>query len=666
MFCSNCGKTLRSDDNICPHCKATVGESRFEGQPYTGAQIKTKPGEAVRLPANHTKTTYMGKDSASENEVDARTTYRATSEQVYSYDEAEVEAEAEIYNEDFAGVKTPAPEKQETESSAETVYAEEPLNSTEADGAVKAEDKYADEEAEYTDEEIVIDLGDPEYEEALANEEAFEEVIEKQDASESFDFEDDKPASRRERRSQKRQKAEEEADEDQELIDSLNDEELEELKEALNPPKKKARKKAKVQKKTEEELLDEEMFEELRARDLNLDDDEEFRLNMEKYAQSGRYDKPAQQESAPRKAEKFKPGKENAAPAKAKKPLFGFLKKREENFDLENLEEETFEEIDDENAFNLNDLPEMDEIPVDDQEYAGEDISDEELEGIELSEEEMEFDERRKPLSPKAIAIIKYACASILVVAVLVGVIMGLSYITEKTKKAPIDGVTYDLYLSGIELMQHRASDTYQNEILKSYDGMASSMIAITARISDDLDSISKMMPEDPDVNDERFITALKAIQNSINNSITNDMLAVSDSTKAAEIKEAESAERWQSVRDMVTALTGATSNAQLDAIIKGERVEVIQQATPVPVQTSTPVPYSTLASGSEGSAVRKLQQRLADLGYLDGEIDGDFGKKTKTSVQLFQQAAGLEVTGIADENTQILLFSDEAPKKSK
>jgi len=212
--------------------------------------------------------------------------------------------------------------------------------------------------------------------------------------------------------------------------------------------------------------------------------------------------------------------------------------------------------------------------------------------------------------------------------------------------------------------MQYRASDAYRNDVMSAYDGMATSMMAITARITDDLDAIGKMTPENPDVNDARYIDALKTIQNSINNSILNDILSVSSADKTAEEKEADSAQRWQSVRDMVTTLSGATSNAQLDAIIKGERIEVIQQATPEPEATATPVPYTTLANGSEGMAVTRLQQRLADLGYLNSEIDGDFGKKTKTAVQLFQQTAGLEVTGIADPETQKLLFSADAPSK--
>ena len=634
MFCSNCGKTLKSDSSVCPHCKNTVGESRFEGLPYTGAQVKTKPGEAVRLPANHTKTTYMGTNPAQQSEVDARTTYRATNEQVYAYDEAEP-----LYDEEFEkNVDRPVHAPEAEEEIREEVY----------------DDQSALEETEETmADEMSFDAGG----------EAEKTPIEDEDDL-SFDDEEEEKPARRERRAKKSKANESEMDEDQALIDSLNEEELEELKETLSPTKKKVKK---ARKKTEEELWDEEMLEEIRARDVDVDDDdEEIRLNMEKYAQSGRYDRTPQAQSVPEKEPKQKKNKEKKL-ALPKMPRLSFLKKREENFDIEDIEEidETpYEEIDDENAFNLNDLPEMDETPIDDQEYEGEELTDEELAQMELLGDEIEFNERRKPLSPKMIAIIKYACASILVVAVLVGVIMGLSYITDKTKKAPIEGVTYDLYMSGIELMQYRASDAYRNDVMRAYDGMATSMMAITARITDDLDAIGKMAPENADVNDARYIDALKTIQNSINNSILNDILSVSSADKTAEEKEAESAERWQSVRSMVTTLSGATSNAQLDAIIKGERIEVIQQATPEPEATATPVPYTTLANGSEGMAVTKLQQRLADLGYLNSEIDGDFGKKTKTAVQLFQQTAGLEVTGIADANTQMILFSADAPRK--
>ena len=72
---------------------------------------------------------------------------------------------------------------------------------------------------------------------------------------------------------------------------------------------------------------------------------------------------------------------------------------------------------------------------------------------------------------------------------------------------------------------------------------------------------------------------------------------------------------------------------------------------------------YATLQKGSKGSDVRALQQRLKDLGYLKGGVDGDFGKGTAGAVSAFQQKAGLEATGIADDATQKALFADDAPR---
>jgi len=45
MCCSNCGKTLAPDASVCLYCKNPVGESRFEGTPYTSAQKHILPGE---------------------------------------------------------------------------------------------------------------------------------------------------------------------------------------------------------------------------------------------------------------------------------------------------------------------------------------------------------------------------------------------------------------------------------------------------------------------------------------------------------------------------------------------------------------------------------------------------------------------------------------------
>ena len=46
---------------------------------------------------------------------------------------------------------------------------------------------------------------------------------------------------------------------------------------------------------------------------------------------------------------------------------------------------------------------------------------------------------------------------------------------------------------------------------------------------------------------------------------------------------------------------------------------------------------YSTLEEGSEGSAVRTLQERLKKLGYYNGSVDGRFGEGTSAAVMAFQ-----------------------------
>ena len=65
-----------------------------------------------------------------------------------------------------------------------------------------------------------------------------------------------------------------------------------------------------------------------------------------------------------------------------------------------------------------------------------------------------------------------------------------------------------------------------------------------------------------------------------------------------------------------------------------------------------TSVDYLKL--GSSGSAVKDLQNKLKALGYDIGKCgaDGDYGSDTYNAVKAFQKANGLEVDGIAGENT--------------
>ncbi|MCF3606708.1 peptidoglycan-binding protein [Planktothrix agardhii 1033] len=58
------------------------------------------------------------------------------------------------------------------------------------------------------------------------------------------------------------------------------------------------------------------------------------------------------------------------------------------------------------------------------------------------------------------------------------------------------------------------------------------------------------------------------------------------------------------------------------------------------------------LSQGTQGSQVTGLQQRLKAHGFTPGKIDSVFGPRTTASVQAFQQAKGLEVTGVVDRDT--------------
>ena len=73
---------------------------------------------------------------------------------------------------------------------------------------------------------------------------------------------------------------------------------------------------------------------------------------------------------------------------------------------------------------------------------------------------------------------------------------------------------------------------------------------------------------------------------------------------------------------------------------------------------------YRVLKNGDDGDEVARLQQRLIDLGYLDAKATGKFRSATEGAVKNFQKQNGLEVTGVADLDTQQRLFGETALAK--
>ena len=67
------------------------------------------------------------------------------------------------------------------------------------------------------------------------------------------------------------------------------------------------------------------------------------------------------------------------------------------------------------------------------------------------------------------------------------------------------------------------------------------------------------------------------------------------------------------------------------------------------------------LSYGAKGDDVKRLQQRLKDLGYLSGKVDGEYGGGTKRAVIAFQRRNGLEADGEAGQTTLAKLYADDA-----
>lgn len=94
---------------------------------------------------------------------------------------------------------------------------------------------------------------------------------------------------------------------------------------------------------------------------------------------------------------------------------------------------------------------------------------------------------------------------------------------------------------------------------------------------------------------------------------------------------------------------------------------EALAATTPVPTQAPPPLAFRELAPmyryGSVGPEVIALQERLTELGYYTGEIDGKYYEGTAAAVKVFQQQNGLDADGIAGEKTLAVLRSDQAKR---
>ncbi len=103
--------------------------------------------------------------------------------------------------------------------------------------------------------------------------------------------------------------------------------------------------------------------------------------------------------------------------------------------------------------------------------------------------------------------------------------------------------------------------------------------------------------------------------------------------------------------------LEGATQSQMIEQSAPSRKPEPTVSAQVVVNQKPEP-----LREGMEGEKIEEFQSQLVALGYLEqGQAHGAFDSATFFAVKAFQAQNGLDVSGIADELTQDLIYSGKA-----
>lgn len=86
---------------------------------------------------------------------------------------------------------------------------------------------------------------------------------------------------------------------------------------------------------------------------------------------------------------------------------------------------------------------------------------------------------------------------------------------------------------------------------------------------------------------------------------------------------------------------------------------------TPTPAPTIAP-PKDTVRKGDQSDDALRVQQRLQELGYYTGELDGKFGTSSVAALKVFQKKVGLNADGACGVQSASLLFAANAPSVSQ
>lgn len=106
---------------------------------------------------------------------------------------------------------------------------------------------------------------------------------------------------------------------------------------------------------------------------------------------------------------------------------------------------------------------------------------------------------------------------------------------------------------------------------------------------------------------------------------------------------------------DDVNETAAPTPTPQFENFLVSDDENVVE-----PVMPDEAVAFTKkLQYGDSGKQVKKLQQRLTDLGYYTGPISGSFQGNTRNAVKTVQTQNAMTVNGVVDEGTWNLIFND-------
>ena len=96
-------------------------------------------------------------------------------------------------------------------------------------------------------------------------------------------------------------------------------------------------------------------------------------------------------------------------------------------------------------------------------------------------------------------------------------------------------------------------------------------------------------------------------------------------------------------------------SNLSVDELLK------LRDEVNLALQDKGYVVYRELSRGDKGEEVIELQNRLTELGYFSGTVNGKFDSETSRAVKQFQRLNGVADSGVATVETLLILYGTDA-----